>query len=592
MQLIRQAEAARADTIEKVYGAVVSIFGEDKEGGGSGVLFDQAGFALTNHHVVAAIGKTGKAGLSDGELYDWTLVGTDPAGDIAIIQLQGKDRWPMATDYSPTVTLGIVSGVQRYQGGGMVYGSCIQVDSAINPGNSGGPLMNVQGQVIGINGRAAFAERGRVNVGVGFAVSMQQIKNFIPDLLACKVAQHGTLDAQFGMRDGKVVCDAINLDSRAARAGLKLGDRLISVNALPIRTSNQLASVISMMPADWPVRIVYEHNGKEFEFDMRLSTLTYSSVQLQSQEPGQEPAQEPEPAPGEGGEPRKEDLESGAEGQGGSDQDSAEESEKDVEEDCGDASDDEGKSEEELPAQNEGRARQRRAGLGQLIPGRVLSADLNRANALRLLQRWQAVRGEASDRSARWTDRLTEGDVVKEWLVHVTAAGDFSIAHGRATTFRKGRQFFRTESGKPQAVDASELLEDPLVLSVFLQAARHDLRLTELIGKPNLDGGDLVDGQPVYRLKFEEATDDAPLYVWLSQDQVPRLVKAGFDKNGSLTRNVVAFRDYDKESGFFALSTKRSLVAGVSARVRRVWTASDLEFVDVPELLRSDDNDE
>src|SRR5690606_7675457 len=107
-------------------------------------------------------------------------------------------------------------------------GNCIQVDSSVNPGNSGGPAFDMTGRVIGINGRISAMERGRVNVGVGYAISMEQIRNFIPDLLATKVVQHGTLDAQFSTRGGHVVCSAINLDSPIARAGLKLGDRLIS----------------------------------------------------------------------------------------------------------------------------------------------------------------------------------------------------------------------------------------------------------------------------------------------------------------------------------------------------------------------------
>ena len=105
----------------------------------------------------------------------------------------------LAEDQRPTVTLGVVSGIHRYQGGSknlLVYGDCIQTDSSINPGNSGGPLFNLQGEVVGINGRGSFEERGRVNVGLGYAISVNQIKKFIPDLLATKVSLHGTLDAK------------------------------------------------------------------------------------------------------------------------------------------------------------------------------------------------------------------------------------------------------------------------------------------------------------------------------------------------------------------------------------------------------------
>ncbi|MCU0879162.1 MAG: trypsin-like peptidase domain-containing protein, partial [Pirellulaceae bacterium] len=200
---VKAAEAARIRAIDSVYGAVVAIYGNDRQGGGSGVLFDPAGYALTNHHVVAAAGDNGWAGLADGKLYRWKLIGTDPGGDVAIIQLAGTEPFPtaplgdservrvgdwamamgnpftLAEDQRPTVTLGIVSGVHRFQEGSglnqLVYGNCIQVDSSINPGNSGGPLFNLQGEVIGINGRGSFQERGRVNVGLGYAISSNQV---------------------------------------------------------------------------------------------------------------------------------------------------------------------------------------------------------------------------------------------------------------------------------------------------------------------------------------------------------------------------------------------------------------------------------
>ena len=103
----------------------------------------------------------------------------------------------LATDFTPTVTFGIVSGTHRYQQGSgnrmLVYPDCIQVDAAVNPGNSGGPLFNEQGEVVGINGRISIGDRGRVNVGVGFAIASNQIKNFIGDLVAGRHAEHGTL---------------------------------------------------------------------------------------------------------------------------------------------------------------------------------------------------------------------------------------------------------------------------------------------------------------------------------------------------------------------------------------------------------------
>jgi S1-C subfamily serine protease len=201
---VKAAEAARVRAIDEVYGAVVAVYGNERQGGGSGVLFDPAGLALTNHHVIAGTAEGGWAGLADGKLYRWRLVGADPGGDLAVIQLAGQRPFPfaplgdsdlvrvgqwalamgnpfaLAEDQRPSVSLGIVSGVNRFQQGTglnqLVYGNCIQVDSSINPGNSGGPLFNLDGQIIGINGRGSFEERGRVNVGLGYAISANQIK--------------------------------------------------------------------------------------------------------------------------------------------------------------------------------------------------------------------------------------------------------------------------------------------------------------------------------------------------------------------------------------------------------------------------------
>jgi len=252
---VKAFEQQRIDAIDQVIGSVVAIYDEDRKGGGSGVIIDASGLALTNHHVIMGAGIEGWGGLADGKMYKWKLIGTDPGGDVSLIQMEGLEEFPftplgdsdgvqvgdwamamgnpfiLTEDQSPTVTLGIVSGVKRYQPGAglnqLVYGNCIQVDSSINPGNSGGPLFNLNGEVIGINGRGSFKERGRVNVGLGYAISANQIKNFIPDLLATKLVEHATLDASFSDRGGKVVCSKINLDAPVAQAGLKLGDELV-----------------------------------------------------------------------------------------------------------------------------------------------------------------------------------------------------------------------------------------------------------------------------------------------------------------------------------------------------------------------------
>ncbi len=120
----------------------------------------------------------------------------------------------------------------------------------------GGPLFDSDGRLIGINGRAAFEERGRVNVGLGFAISINQIRRFLPGLRAGLLVEHGTLGATVadtGYRH--VVFDRIQAGSAAARAGLRVGDRLLSFDGRTIHSANQFANILGTYPAGWPVEV-------------------------------------------------------------------------------------------------------------------------------------------------------------------------------------------------------------------------------------------------------------------------------------------------------------------------------------------------
>lgn len=302
---VRAIEAARVQVVRQAMGSVVCIYGKERAGGGSGVLLSRDGLAVTNDHVVSAAGYEGLAGLSDGGLYRWRLIGTDPGGDVAIIQLMDRPEggfktanlgdsnrvavgdWVMAMgnpfaladDQRASVSLGIVSGVKRYQAGqGMnrlIYGNCFQVDAAINPGNSGGPLFNMRGEVIGINGRCSFDERGRVNVGLGYAISSNQVRMFVPELMATKVAQHGTLDVVFATRTDGVVCESMNVESPLAKQGLQLGDKITALEGVKIESANQLTSLLSTYPANWPVRVDFESGGEARTAFVRMLALPY-----------------------------------------------------------------------------------------------------------------------------------------------------------------------------------------------------------------------------------------------------------------------------------------------------------------------------
>lgn len=287
-ELVRAAQNARVEMIQKVAPSVVCVFDRLERGGGSGVLISEDGFGLTNFHVVAGLmgPRKGLGGLGDGVLYELEVLGVDMSGDIAMFRLippKEPYRFPhsrlgdsdsvklgdaalamgnpfsLSEDYSPTVTRGIVTGISRYQAGvkgNLTYTDCIQVDAAINPGNSGGPLFNLNGEVIGINGRISVNTRGRYNVGFGYAISSNQIKRFLPALRAGLLARHGAWQATVDAAgDGRIIFHNVRRAGAAGKAGIRDGDELLGVDGVKVHSVNQVLSLLGTYPGDWPVLV-------------------------------------------------------------------------------------------------------------------------------------------------------------------------------------------------------------------------------------------------------------------------------------------------------------------------------------------------
>lgn len=285
----RAAEAKRIELIERVSPSVVALFRKEGAGGGSGVIIDPAGYVLTNYHVVGGA-KEMRAGLPGGRVLAGRVIGIDPYADLALVRLLAVGPFPyspvadpdtlsvgdwtlamgnpflLATDFRPTVTLGIASGLHRFQPGPgrqLVYVDCVQVDTPINPGNSGGPLFDMTGRVVGINGRISGGNRGRVNVGVGFAVSANQIHEVLSDLRAGKLVAHGTLDATVkdvedptAERGVRVIVNQLYEDSVAALAGMRLGDELLEFDGVAVRSQNHFLNLIGVLPAGRTVEVM------------------------------------------------------------------------------------------------------------------------------------------------------------------------------------------------------------------------------------------------------------------------------------------------------------------------------------------------
>jgi S1-C subfamily serine protease len=319
---VLKAQTDRVELAKKLRPSVVAIF--VGQGVGTGVLVSEDGYAVTNFHVVAGGVKasyqvTMKCGLPDGVLYDAVLVGVDKVGDIALIKLlpqKDGQKFPvatigdsdqmregdwtlamgnpqrLATDFMPTVTFGMVSGVHRYQyPAGLIieYNDCIQIDTSINPGSSGGPLFNMKGELVGINGRGSVVQdkRGVMNSGVGYAISINQVKNFMGHLRAGLDADHASLGALVGNRAedlglGKVVVTQILEDSDVFRRGLDQEDEVLSFINRPITTVNQYKNVLGVVPRGWRVPLEFraERDGKKVRKEILVRLMGVQRKEL------------------------------------------------------------------------------------------------------------------------------------------------------------------------------------------------------------------------------------------------------------------------------------------------------------------------
>jgi S1-C subfamily serine protease len=334
---VLQAQQERVETIQRAMSTGVCIFAKEGTGGGSGVVISPDGYALTNFHVVQPAGSYMKCSMADGKLYDAVVVGIDPVGDVALIKLLGREDFPaapladsdlvqpgdwcfavgnpflLATDFQPTVTMGIVSGVHRYQypsGTLIEYADCIQTDTSINPGNSGGPLFNAKGEVIGINGRISFEKRVRVNVGVGWAISINQIKHFLGCLKSGRIVDHATLGATVvSTPDGQVLVDNILETSDAWRRGLRYDDEIVAFGGRLISSQNDFKNALGIYPKGWRVPLTYRRDGKETEILVRLMGVhgeeELITLVQRPPRPDQPPGPDRPPRPNEGPEDNK-----------------------------------------------------------------------------------------------------------------------------------------------------------------------------------------------------------------------------------------------------------------------------------------------
>jgi len=263
---------------------------------GSGFILDHEGHVVTNNHVVENADQI-KVRLADGKEFDAKVVGRDPNTDLALIKIKGSngltplpmgdsDRlrvgsWVLAIG-SPfgleqTVTTGIVSAKGRVIGAGP-YDDFIQTDASINPGNSGGPLLNMKGEVVGIN--TAIFSRGGGNVGVGFAIPMNMANGIIAQLRSEGEVTRGWLGVgiqnltaelaeYYGAGDdkGALVTQVFDGDP-AEKAGIKKGDIITAVDGEKVTTSRELSQAIAHSKVGERVSVTLLRDGREKQVEV------------------------------------------------------------------------------------------------------------------------------------------------------------------------------------------------------------------------------------------------------------------------------------------------------------------------------------
>jgi serine protease Do len=274
---------------------------------GSGFIIDKQGLILTNNHVVENAEKI-TVRLQDRREFDAKVVGRDPKTDIAVVRITDKQgdlpvapmgdseklevgEWVMAMG-SPfgldhTVTAGIVSAKGRHIGAGP-YDSFIQTDASINPGNSGGPLVNLQGEVVGIN--TAIFSRSGGNIGIGFAIPINLAKEILPDLIKKGKVVRGWLGVTIQkvtpeiaralgleQEQGALVANVVE-GSPADKAGIKSGDVIVEFNGQKIADSNELPIVVARTDVGKDANVTVLREKKHIPVTVKIGELKDEEV--------------------------------------------------------------------------------------------------------------------------------------------------------------------------------------------------------------------------------------------------------------------------------------------------------------------------
>ncbi len=280
---------------------------------GSGVIVDaQHGYVLTANHVVAQVA-TAQVTTKDGRRLVAKLVGRDPATDVAVLRIQqaaglqaismGDSDALQVGDFvlaignpfglGQTVTSGIVSALGRTGLAKQGYEDFIQTDAPINPGNSGGALVNLRGQLIGIN--TAILSPGGGNIGIGFAVPINMARRVMEQLvengevrrgrigvIVQDLASYESQSSTLLLREGAVIA-GVAPGSPAEQAGIQKGDIVIALDGRPIRSATQLRNNVGLTPMGHRIQLTLTHNGAERTVSVLVAPANNSTATIPSE---------------------------------------------------------------------------------------------------------------------------------------------------------------------------------------------------------------------------------------------------------------------------------------------------------------------
>jgi len=273
---------------------------------GSGFVFDEEGHILTNYHVVANADKI-QVTMLDKSVFEAEYVGGDADSDIAVIKIKEMDsnvlpylsfgdsstlqigEWAIAIGnplgFQHTVTLGVISALNRtiqVDDTKTTYTELIQTDAAINPGNSGGPLLNIHGEVVGINTAIINPMDG---VNLGFAIPINKVKDFLDDLITfgklkrtylgvriVSIDQDTKMALNLENNKGALIVE-VEKNSPAERAGLQPQDIIVSVNGAIVEDADHLVSMVRKEKIGNIVNLVIDRNGSKMDFSVQLAEL-------------------------------------------------------------------------------------------------------------------------------------------------------------------------------------------------------------------------------------------------------------------------------------------------------------------------------